>query len=144
MVFGQIYGYLSEYDRNGFVDSFYLFAEKRLTVILLHRIRRKKAIMHEEARVNKTEKPRMSRATGQKRVRSESRLRSQMVELGIDGDELTEKRQARAASTAARSQSHVAKRQRVSESMAAQARARSVSRPARDRSGLRDDKVCLE
>ena len=91
--------------------------------------------MHEEARVNKTTKPRMSREHGRKRQRSESNLRTQMEDLGIDGEELSERRRSRSAT------SKTTKRPRISTSVAAASHTRSESKTPRDRSGLRDATV---
>ncbi|XP_055357564.1 GTP-binding protein 4-like [Paramacrobiotus metropolitanus] len=82
----------------------------------------------------------MARATGRKRDRSESRLRAQMEDLGIDGEELSGKRQARSVTEGSRVREAKAKRQRLI-SASAGSRVRSSSRVPRDQSGLRDEKM---
>ncbi|GAV05840.1 hypothetical protein RvY_15911 [Ramazzottius varieornatus] len=101
-------------------------------------IRRRKAVLHEEARVNRSTKPRMAREHGRKRERSESNLRSKMEDLGIDGEELSEKRRSRSAT------SKTTKRPRISTSVAAASHTRSESKTPRDRSGLRDGKMVMK
>jgi len=103
---------------------------------LAGQIKRKFSVMREERRVNRTEKPQLGREHGRKRDRSESRLRTQMEDLGIDGEELAAKRRSRSSASVSRAE----KRPRISTSQAAAAHTtRSQSRPTRDKSGQRDE-----
>jgi len=103
---------------------------------LAGQIKRKFSVMREESRVNRTEKPRLGREHGRQRDRSESRLRSQMEDLGIDGEELAAKRRSRSSASVSRAE----KRPRISTSQAAASHTtRSQSRPSRDKSGQRDE-----
>lgn len=107
---------------------------------LAKQIRRKKAILKDEARVNKqSKKPTIPRTSGAKvRDRSVSRLRSQMEELGVDmsGTENAHFTQTKSRS---RSTGPPAKRMHMDTSEnRSQSRNRSVSQTPRNEQGVKD------
>lgn len=107
---------------------------------LAKQIRRKKAILKDEARVNKqSKKPTIPRTSGAKvRGRSVSRLRSQMEELGVD---MSETENAHFTQTKGRNRSlgPPAKRMRMDTSEnRSQSRNRSVSVTPRNEQGVKD------
>ncbi|OQV21178.1 Nucleolar GTP-binding protein 1 [Hypsibius exemplaris] len=104
---------------------------------LAGQIKRKFSIMREEARVNRTEKPKLGREHGRQRERSESRLRAQMEDVGIDGEELAGKRRSRSSASTSRAEKRP--RLSLSQSQASHTTTRSQSRPSRDKSGQRDE-----
>ncbi|XP_012255458.2 nucleolar GTP-binding protein 1 [Athalia rosae] len=105
---------------------------------LARQIRERKAIMKDEARIQKAStKPVMPRtAAAKKRDRSVSKLRDQMEDLGVDMED-TENAHFTKTRSRSRSQSQpVTKRMRLQSEP--QSRARSSSRPARDEMGIKD------
>ncbi|XP_043253581.1 nucleolar GTP-binding protein 1 [Colletes gigas] len=110
----------------------------REIVQLAKQIREKKAIMKDEARVQKAStKPVMPRtATAKVRDRSVSKLKKQMEDLGIDMEETVN---AHFTKTKGRSRSlSQPARKRMRMESVSQSRARSSSRPARDDMGIKD------
>lgn len=107
-------------------------------VQMAKQIREKKAIMKDEARLQKAStKPVMPRNTAPRvRDRSVSRLRAEMEELGVDMED-TENAHFTKTRGRARSLSQPARKRMRVESVS-QSRARSSSRPARDEMGVKD------
>ncbi|XP_066599576.1 nucleolar GTP-binding protein 1 [Prorops nasuta] len=105
---------------------------------LAKQIREKKAIMKDEARVQKAStKPVMPRTAAVKaRSRSVTKLREQMEELGVDMQD-TENANFTKKRSRSRSVSLSAKRMRLEST--SQVRGRSVSRPPRDEMGIKDN-----
>ncbi|XP_043285686.1 nucleolar GTP-binding protein 1 [Venturia canescens] len=106
--------------------------------MLAKQIRETKAIMKDEARIQKAStKPVMPRtAAAMKRGRSVSRLKEQMEDLGIDMEN-TKNANFTKTRGRSRSSSQPAKKRMRVESLS-QSRARSSSRPARDEMGVKD------
>lgn len=108
------------------------------------KIRHKKAVIKDEARINKQcRKPTMPRTTAAKaRDRSVSKLRSEMENLGVDmsGTEDAHFTKTRAGS---RSMERPAKRMRMDVDVRSQSKNRSVSRPPRTELGVKDPLVRL-
>jgi len=102
-------------------------------------IRHKKAILKDEARVNKQcKKPTMPRTmTARIRDRSVGRLRSEMENLGVD---MAETKDAHFTRTKGRSRSlgPPAKRTRMELDVRSESKNRSVSRVPRDQQGVKD------
>ncbi|KAG7206987.1 hypothetical protein KM043_000878 [Ampulex compressa] len=105
---------------------------------LAKQIREKKAIMKDEARVQKAStKPVIPRTAASKvRGRSVTKLKEQMEDLGIDMED-TENAHFTKARSRSRSLSQPARKRMRLESVS-QSRARSSSRPARDEMGVKD------
>lgn len=110
----------------------------REIVQLAKQIREKKAIMKDEARIQKAStKPIMPRTAAAKvRDRSVSRLKRQMEDLGLDMED-TESAHFTKTKGRSRSLSQPARKRMRLESVS-QSRARSSSRPARDEMGVKD------
>ncbi|CAK9819971.1 Nucleolar GTP-binding protein 1 [Anthophora plagiata] len=107
-------------------------------VELAKQIREKKAIMKDEARIQKAStKPILPRtSTAKARDRSVSKLKEQMEELGVD---MEESENAHFTKTRGRSRSlSQPARKRMRLDSVSQSRARSSSRPARDEMGVKD------
>ncbi|XP_034189273.2 nucleolar GTP-binding protein 1 [Osmia lignaria lignaria] len=107
-------------------------------VQMAKQIREKKAIMKDEARIQKAStKPVMPRtATAKGRDRSVSKLKEQMEDLGID---MQESENAHFTRTRGRSRSlSQPARKRMRLESVSVSRARSSSRPARDEMGVKD------
>ncbi|CAK9825700.1 Nucleolar GTP-binding protein 1 [Anthophora retusa] len=105
---------------------------------LAKQIREKKAIMKDEARIQKAStKPILPRtSTAKVRDRSVSKLKEQMEELGVD---MEESENAHFTKTRGRSRSlSQPARKRMRLDSVSQSRARSSSRPARDEMGVKD------
>lgn len=105
---------------------------------LAKQIREKKAIMKDEARIQKAStKPVMPRTAAAKtRDRSVAKLKDQMEDLGIDMEDTDN---AHFTKTRARSRSlSQPARKRMRLESVSQSRARSSSRPARDEMGVKD------
>ncbi|XP_047364837.1 nucleolar GTP-binding protein 1 [Vespa velutina] len=111
----------------------------REIVALAKQIREKKIIMKDEARIQKAStKPVMPRTAAAKiRERSVSKLKEQMEDLGIDMEN-TENANFTKKRSRSRSRSQVANKRMRLESVS-QSRTRSVSRPARDEMGIKDN-----
>lgn len=106
---------------------------------LAKEIRERKAIMKDEARVQKAStKPVMPRtATAKVRDRSVSKLKDQMEDLGID---MEDTENAHFTKTRGRSRSlSQPSRKRMRLESVSQSRARSSSRPGRDEMGVKDN-----
>ncbi|CAK9805174.1 Nucleolar GTP-binding protein 1 [Anthophora quadrimaculata] len=107
-------------------------------VELAKQIREKKAIMKDEARIQKAStKPILPRtSTAKVRDRSVAKLKEQMEELGVD---MEESENAHFTKTRGRSRSlSQPARKRMRLDSVSQSRARSSSRPARDEMGVKD------
>ncbi|XP_064470966.1 GTP-binding protein 4-like [Ornithodoros turicata] len=101
---------------------------------LAKKIRKKKAILKINSRIDNTKKPKISRPVMMKRQRSLSRLRSEMTGLGLEMDK-SNTHYKRAASEV-RTPRPLKRKREDSEG-----RVRSSSKTPRDESGIRDVKV---
>ncbi|KAL2735148.1 nucleolar GTP-binding protein 1 [Vespula maculifrons] len=111
----------------------------REIIALAKQIRDKKIIMKDEARIQKAStKPVMPRTAAAKiRDRSVSKLKEQMEDLGIDMKN-TENANFNKKRSRSRSRSQIASKKMRIESLSV-SRARSVSKPPRDETGVKDN-----
>ncbi|KAH8023658.1 hypothetical protein HPB51_015154 [Rhipicephalus microplus] len=101
---------------------------------LARQIRKKKAILAINSKIDNTTKPKVSRPIMKKRERSVSRLRSEMSDLGVELDK--GKTHFKRAASEVRTPRPLKRKREDSEG-----RVRSSSRTPRDQSGIRDAKM---
>lgn len=123
-------------ERAGFYDMPESEEEEEMKEIrqLAKKIRKKKAILRINSRVDNTRKPKVSRPVMLKRQRSVSRLRTEMSNLGVELDK-SGTHFERAASEARKTRPLKRKRED------SEGRVRSSSKMPRDESGIRDVKT---